>query len=58
MVDVVKEPYAGVLVIFFKWHCVAVGDIDGAFEGATEENADDSLPTVLSDAVVVVDDAK
>ena len=38
--------------------CIAVGDVNGAFEGATEQNSDDSLASVLGDSVVVIDDAE
>lgn len=43
-----------------KWAltCVTVADIDGALEGTTEQNSDDSLASVLSDTIVVVDDAE
>ena len=37
---------------------VAIGDIDGAFEGATEQNSDDPFASVLGDPIVVVDDAE
>ena len=37
---------------------VAVGDIDGAFEGATEQNSDDPFVSVLGNPIVVVDDAE
>ena len=37
---------------------VTVGDVDCASEGASEENSDDSLASVLGDSVVVVDDAE
>ena len=38
--------------------CVAVGDVDDATGAAAEKNTDDALARVLSDAVVMVDDAK
>lgn len=37
---------------------VAVGDVDGAFEGGAEQDADDALASVFGDSVVVVDDAE
>lgn len=58
MVIVVKKPDARILVIFFKGHGVAVGDVDGAFEGGAEQDADDALASVFGDSVVVVDDAE
>ena len=38
--------------------CVAVGDIDGAFESGTEQNPNDAFASVFGDSVVVVDDAE
>jgi hypothetical protein len=38
--------------------CIAVGDVDGASEGATEQDSDNSLARVPGDSVVVVDDAE
>lgn len=38
--------------------CVAVGYIDGAFEGAAEQDTDDAFLGVASDSVVVIDDAQ
>lgn len=37
---------------------VAVGDINGAFEGGTEQDADDAFASVFGDSVVVIDYAK
>lgn len=37
---------------------IAVGDVNGAFEGASKKNSDDALAGVLGDPVVVVDDAQ
>lgn len=37
---------------------IAIGNIDGAFEGSAEENADDALAGVKCDAIIVVDDAE
>lgn len=37
---------------------IAVGDVDGSFEGGAEENADYSLAGVPGDPIVVVDDAE
>lgn len=37
---------------------IAVGDVDGSFEGGAEENADYSLAGVPRDPIVVVDDAE
>ena len=38
--------------------CVAVGDIDGAFESGAEQNPNDAFASVFGDSVVVVDDAE
>lgn len=38
--------------------CIAVGDVDGALEGSSEENSDDALPGVTRHPIVVVDNAE
>ena len=58
MVVVIKKPDTRVSVILLEWHCVAVGDVNDTTRAAAEEYADDALARVLSDAVVMVDDAR
>lgn len=46
------------LVADYALTCIGVGDVDSAFGGGAEEDADDALAGVSGDAVVVVDDAQ